>query len=132
MRISDWSSDVCSSDLSTGGDRIIEADSSGNENAIPRQDTAIANATFVSGGAADNPDSILLRGGTDFTILNSVVTGAPVCLDLHGNAPIQAANAGPDEKGPPRFESVFLSCPDPPFRADAAVTSPPVSPTLRA
>src|SRR3546814_11691442 len=75
MRISDWSSDVCSSDLSTGGDRIIEADSSGNENAIPRQDTAIANATFVSGGAADNPDSILLRGGTDFTILNSVVTG---------------------------------------------------------
>src|SRR3546814_11149949 len=90
MRISDWSSDVCSSDLSTGGDRIIEADSSGNENAIPRQDTAIANATFVSGGAADNPDSILLRGGTDFTILNSVVTGAPVCLDLDGNATIQA------------------------------------------
>ena len=105
----------------TGGDRIIEADSSGNENATPRQDTAIANATFVSQGTADAPDSILLRGGTDFTIVNSVVTGAPVCLDVDGNATVQAAGAGPDEKGPPRFDSVFLSCSDTPFRDDSDV-----------
>ncbi|PWG01533.1 hypothetical protein DF286_00605 [Sphingosinicella humi] len=107
---------------STGGDRIIEGDSSGNENATPRQDTAIANATFVSGGAADNPDSLLLRGGMDFTLLNSVVTGAPICLDIDGNATVQAADAALDEKGPPRFESVFLSCADP-FRDDTSVTA---------
>lgn len=101
----------------SGGDRIVEADSNGNENATPRQDTAISNATFVSRRSAD---ALLLRGGTDFTLVNSVVTGSPICLDIDGNATVQAADPSIDEKGPPVFRSVFLSCPAP-FRDEADV-----------
>ena len=101
----------------TGGDRIIEGDSPGNENSTPRTFPRIANATFVSRRSAD---AILLRGGMDFALFNSIITGSPTCLDIDGNGTIQAAGAGPEEAGPPRFESVFLSCANP-FRDETDV-----------
>jgi hypothetical protein len=92
----------------TGGDRIIEADSPGNEDANPRQNTRLANFTFVSNRTAD---PILLRGGTDFTLINGVVRGGGTCLDIDGNATVQAANNAIDEVGPPIFRSVLFQCP---------------------
>jgi hypothetical protein len=91
----------------TGGDRIIEADTSGNGNSTPRSFPKFANLTAVSRRTSD---ALLLRGGTDFALLNSVVTGAPVCLDIDEEVTMQAANAGPDEQGPPIFRSTFFSC----------------------
>ncbi|MBN9504703.1 MAG: hypothetical protein J0I69_01650 [Altererythrobacter sp.] len=91
----------------TGGDRIIEGDSPGNENSTPRTHPRIANATFISRRPSD---ALLLRGGMDLTLLNSVVTGSPVCLDVDGVGTMQAAGSAAEEAGPPRFESVFFSC----------------------
>jgi hypothetical protein len=94
-----------------GGDHTWEADSNGNEDAEPRQDFRMANGTLVSRGGNT---AILFRGGGDYQVYNSVVTsqGAGFCLDVDGAATVQAAGAAGDEKGPPVFQSVFMSCPN--------------------
>ncbi|MEH6716251.1 hypothetical protein [Parasphingorhabdus flavimaris] len=93
-----------------GGDHVMEADSNGDEDAEPRQDHKLANVTFVSSGG---DHVILLRGGGDYAFYNSVFTSrnGGACVDIDSATTIQAAGAGPDENGPPVFESVFLSCP---------------------
>ncbi len=101
------------------GDKIIEGDSPGDENSVPRTDFEVANATFVGSGGAD---ALNLRGGMDFSLINSVVTGAPACIDIDGNGTIQGAGAGPDEDGPPVFAGVYLAC-DTPFKDDSDVTA---------
>ena len=101
------------------GDKLIEGDSPGDENSIPRTDFEVANATFVSSGGSS---AIQLRGGMDFSLINSVVTGAPTCIDIDGAGTVQDADAGPDEDGPPVFAGVFLSCADP-FADDTDVTA---------
>ncbi|MDQ3081903.1 MAG: hypothetical protein M3R07_06790 [Gemmatimonadota bacterium] len=102
---------------SNGGDRIVEADTPGNGNSTPRSYPKFANMTAVSRRSAD---ALLLRGGTDFALLNSVVTGAPICLDIDEAVTVQGANATLDEQGPPIFRSVFFSCPTA-FRDEADV-----------
>jgi hypothetical protein len=61
---------------------MIEADSNGNEDALPRQYTRVSNATFVQRSTVQGGNAILLRGGTDYALLNSVVTGPQACLDI--------------------------------------------------
>lgn len=92
---------------SGGGDRIIEADTPGNGNSTPRSYPKFANFTFVSRRTAD---AVLMRGGTDYALINGVVTGSPICLDIDETVTVQPLDATVDERGPPRFESVFLSC----------------------
>jgi hypothetical protein len=103
----------------SGGDRIVEADTPGNGNSTPRSYPKFANVTAV---ARRTPDALLLRGGTDFALLNSVVTGAPVCLDIDEAVTMQGANAAIDEVGAPIFRSVFLSCATP-FRDEADISA---------
>jgi hypothetical protein len=112
----------------TGGDRIIEGDSPGNENSTPRTHPRVANATFVS---RRPNDALLLRGGMDLTLVNSIVTGSPVCLDIDGNGTVQASGAGPEEAGPPRFESVFFSCATP-FRDESDVAGSQIATAFNA
>lgn len=104
---------------STGGDKIIEADTPGNGNKTPRSFPKFSNMTAV---AKRSNDALQLRGGTDYAILNSVVTGAPICLDIDEAVTVQAAGAGPQEEGPPIFRSVFFSCATA-FRDEADVTA---------
>lgn len=106
----------------SSGDAIIEADSNGNEDAQPRQNTRIANFTFVHRSTiAASVNAILLRGGTDYTMVNGVVTSPRICLDIDGAATVQAANAGLDEQGPPVFNSVVFSCAGGAFNDDGNV-----------
>ena len=107
----------------SNGDSMIEADSNGNEDAQPRQNTRISNATFVQRGNAQGGNAILLRGGTDYTLVNSVVTGPQNCIDIDqtGGTTMRAADPALDDVGPPVFRSVFLSCPTA-FRDDGNVT----------
>ena len=102
---------------STGGDKIVEADTPGNGNSTPRSYPKFANVTAI--GRRPN-DALHLRGGTDFGLLNSVVTGSPICLDIDEAVTMQPANAALDEAGPPIFRSVFFSCATP-FRDEADV-----------
>ena len=103
------------------GDTMIEADSNGNEDANPRQNTRLANFTFVHRSTVAGVDNaILLRGGTDYTMVNGVVTSARYCLDIDGAATVQTA--GPDEAGVPVFKSVFFSCAAGPFNDDGNIT----------
>ncbi|WP_116968158.1 hypothetical protein [Blastomonas sp. UPD001] len=100
---------------------VIEGDSNGNEQAEPRTKWSMSNATFVSTQTTADEAAILLRGGMDFSAFNSVITGPGWCLDVDSAVTMQASGAAGDESGPPRFESVFLSCPNA-FTDDGNVT----------
>lgn len=92
------------------GDSMIEADSNGNENAVPRQNTRLANFTFVQrNNAASNGVTMFIRGGADYRMMNGVVSspGLP-CLRL--NSATTTQTTGADEAGPPRFDSVVMQC----------------------
>ena len=98
------------------GDAMIEADS---DNAVdgntPRQNTKVANYTFNqrSLNSASDQASILLRGGTDYTLVNSVLTSNPLnpCLRIsRAQTASTTADATIDEAGAPVFRAVQMQC----------------------
>lgn len=93
------------------GDTIVEADSVGNEDSLPRQWARLANFTFIerSNRAAS---AILLRGGADYTAVNGVVVSPRTCLDIDATAGSTTRGVDPalQDQGPPQFRSVVLSC----------------------
>ena len=108
------------------GDTIIEADSSNTlEEDTPRQNTVVSNATFVQ---RRNGDQVVrIRGKADYSLLNTLIvdgsSNGTACLRVDGiDALTRAANAGLDEAGPVRFESVALSC-GTPFRDGSGTTA---------
>ncbi len=105
------------------GDSMIEADSNGNEDALPRQYTRVSNATFVQRSTVQGGNVILLRGGADYALLNSVVVGPQACLDIDetGGTTTRGADATTQDLGAPVFRSVVLACPTA-FRSDGNVT----------
>lgn len=106
------------------GDSHWEADSGGNEEALPRQYARISNATFVQTRDSSGGNTILLRGGGDYALLNSVVQSSQACLDIDetGGTTSREANASLQDLGPPAFRSVVLGC-ETPFRNDNNVTT---------
>lgn len=94
------------------GDSMIEADSNGNENAVPRQSVNLTNFTFIQrNGAASNGAVMLIRGGADYNLSNGVVLGAGLpCVRINSVTTTQAAGAATDELGPPKFNSVQMQC----------------------
>src|SRR3546814_15655349 len=90
MRISDWSSDVCSSDLRTSGKK-------GEESRYPYRLTLAKHRTLAVNGAAM---SILGKiftwwdGATVGTLLNSWSTGKKVGEDSLGNRYFRAKKGG--------------------------------------
>jgi hypothetical protein len=107
------------------GDSIIEADS---DNAVdgnlPRQNTIVSNMTAIHRISTSNNAAILLRGGTDYSIFNSILV-APnsTCLRISRANTIQAADPAQDELGPPRFNSVRFQCNATPFSGANSVTA---------
>jgi len=95
------------------GDSIIEADSDNAlDGNIPRQNTRISNFTFIQRATPGNLAAILLRGGTDYTLVNGVVV-APNTACLRISRPQTAsttADPAIDEVGAPIFRSVQLQC----------------------
>jgi len=67
---------------------------------------------------------MLLRGGTDYTMVNGVVVGPQNCLDIDetGGTTTRAADTTLQDAGPPRFNSVVLACPTA-FRNDGNVAT---------
>jgi hypothetical protein len=53
-----------------------------NEDALPRQYTRVSNATFIGKSTVQNGNAMILRGGTDYALLNSILIGAVNCLDI--------------------------------------------------
>ncbi|WP_159710493.1 hypothetical protein, partial [Sphingomonas sp. AX6] len=105
------------------GDAMIEVDSNGNEDAQPRQNTRLANFTFVHRSTlAASVNAMLIRGGSDYSLINGVVTSPRICLDVDGAATVQAANAGLDEQGPPVVQSTVFSCTGGAFNDDGNVS----------
>ena len=103
----------------TGGDKVVEGDSSDKPtDAVPRTDWMISNWTFVT---PQEDAFIHLRGGMDAAMYNGTMA-APnsACLDIDQAPTIQ--ETGPDEKGPPRFASVYFDC-APPFVDDSDVSA---------
>jgi hypothetical protein len=102
---------------SSNGDSMVEADSNGNEDATPRQNTRLANFTFIQRSTVQGLNAMLLRGGTDYTMVNGVVTApsGTACLDIDetGGTTTRAANAGLQDAGPPVFNSVVFACAKP-------------------
>jgi hypothetical protein len=99
----------------TGADSIIEADSDNIvDGDLPRQNVIVSNMTAIDRtGGNGNGASILLRGGTDYTIVNSLLTTSPAkpCLRIsRAQTASTTANAAIDEAGSPIFRSVLFQC----------------------
>lgn len=107
----------------SSGDAMIEADTGGNNDAQPRQNTRLANFTFVHRSTlASSVNAILLRGGTDYSLINGVVTSPRNCLDVDGAETVRAASEGLDDVGPPVVHSVVFDCDTGAFNDDGDVT----------
>lgn len=91
------------------GDEMIEADSDGAEDSLPRQWTRLSNFTFVQRSTKAS-SAILLRGGTDYTLVNGIVVTPDTCLNIDAPQTVRAADAALQDQGPPVFRSVVLSC----------------------
>ena len=106
------------------GDSIIEADSNGNEDALPRQYTRVSNLTAVQTRIGSGGNAVLLRGGLDYALLNSVIVSPAACLDIDetGGTTTRASDNGLQDVGPPVFRSVRLACPTA-YRSDNNVTT---------
>jgi len=83
------------------GDRGIEA---GNSSLPPgiderRSDPTVANLTIL--GDENAGEGLLLRGGTDGQIVNTIATGSSECLDIDAQSTFDAN---------PTFQSVLLDC----------------------
>lgn len=95
------------------GDTIIEADSNnGLEDQTPRQNTTISNATFIQ--RKDDDQVVRIRGGADYGLYNTLILDASAagtpCIRIDLPETVRAADAGLDDVGPPRFNSVALEC----------------------
>jgi hypothetical protein len=110
---------------SANGDAIgPEADSNGNEDALPRQYARVSNATFIGKSTVQGGNAMLLRGGTDYALLNSIVIAPNNCLDIDetGGTTTRAADNGLQDLGPPVFRSVVMKCANP-YTNDGNVTT---------
>ncbi len=110
----------------SAGDSIIEADSDNAvDGNIPRQNTRISNFTFIQRAAPGNQASILLRGGTDYALLNgALLAPSTSCLRIsRAQTASTTANAAIDELGAPIFRSVALQCGTTPFIGSNSVTA---------
>jgi hypothetical protein len=105
------------------GDSHIEADSNGNEDALPRQYTRVSNATFIQSRASSGGNAVLLRGGTDYALLNSIIVSTQACIDIDATSgtTTRAQNDALQDVGPPVFRSVVMNCGSA-FRNDNNVT----------
>lgn len=98
---------------STVGDSIIEADSDNAlDGNLPRQNTRLANYVFRQNSISSNQAAMLLRGGTDYGIYNSVVlSSAQPCLRIsRAQTASTTQDAALDEFGAPQFRGVLMQC----------------------
>ncbi len=112
------------------GDSMIEADSdNANDGNTPRQNTRLANFTFIQRANIGNQTAILLRGGTDYTLVNGVIV-SPNTSCLRISRPQTAsgtADPAIDEAGAPVVRSVVAQCPANAFVGLNGVTDAQVS-----
>jgi hypothetical protein len=115
---------------SGAGDSMIEADTdNAADGNTPRQNTRVANFTFIQRNNTGNLSAILLRGGTDYSLLNGVIVSPNTsCLRISRPQTISATvDASIDEAGAPVVRSVVAQCGTPAFRGDNGVTEAQVS-----
>ena len=114
----------------SSGDAMIEHDSNGNEDAVPRSNVRLANFTFIHRSKVGADASVMLfRGGADYSLYNGVVvtdSGLP-CVRINSATTVQPANAATDKAGPPAFTSVLLSGCNPAFSGTGGVTTDQVA-----
>lgn len=99
------------------GDRLLEIDSTGNVDRLPRQNVRLANFTLVGNNGTRG---VTLHGGADYSFINGTIRGATNCIDIDNAQTV--ATTGTDEAGPPVFRSVYLTCTNP-FEDDSDVTA---------
>ena len=112
------------------GDAMIEADSNGNEDAVPRQNVRLSNFTFIQRSiSGSDKAAVLIRGGADYSAVNGLIVAPSSlpCISLGGPNVAQAANGALDEQGPPVFHSVLLSGCTSPFGTQTTAGSPSAS-----
>ncbi len=108
------------------GDSMIEADSDNAlDGNLPRQNTRVSNATFIQRATPGNAAAILLRGGTDYSITNSVLSAPNTsCLRISRPQTISGTvDAAIDESGAPLFRSFAMQCSATPFVGSNGVTA---------
>ena len=101
------------------GNGMIEGDSGGDGDSLPRQDLRISNATFVAQSTASDAAAFRFRGGMDVALANVVLDATAynqACLDVDDDETLQTS--GSDENGVPFFAAVFMDCNGTSYTAD--------------
>jgi hypothetical protein len=112
------------------GDSMIEADSDNAlDTNIPRQNTRLSNFTFIQRNNTGNLSSILLRGGTDYTLANGVIVSPnTTCMAISRLQTVSATvDAAIDEVGAPLVRSVVAQCAAAKFSGRNGVTDAQVA-----
>ncbi|MBC7160267.1 MAG: hypothetical protein H5U21_09505 [Porphyrobacter sp.] len=109
-------------------DTIIEADSDDLRDAVPRQNTRIANFTFIQGApAAYGQAAIRIRGGTDYALINGIlVSPQDECIRVQHAETVRSAEPSLDDVGVPIFRSVVMQCGTQAFIGSNGPTAPEV------
>ena len=107
------------------GDAMIEADSNGNEGAMPRQAVNLSNFTFIQRSTSGSDlASILIRGGADYNLMNGIVVSPNLpCVRINSSTTVAATNSAIDKLGPPKFNSVQMQCSSTPFLGSGGPTN---------
>lgn len=103
----------------TGGDKLMEIDSPGDQALTPRTNIEIANFTFVT---PRDGEYVHVRGAADIAMVNGLVVAAGPCIDFDEQNTVNVTTGLPEELGAPRIKAVYLDCTDAPLRGDDEVT----------
>ncbi len=109
-------------------DTMIEADSDNPlDGNTPRQNVRLANFTFIQRRNDSSRTAMLLRGGTDYTMINGVVVSpSTTCLRMSRAQTASATqDAQIDEVGAPVFNSVAMQCSATPFAGTPTSSTDP-------
>jgi hypothetical protein len=115
---------------STGDNYMLEVDSNGGEDALPRTWAQIANATLIQTTSGTNA-AMRIRGGADHRLIDSIVVTPNACTNIVAGAVVSGQKTtirtsdstpstttpavsesltGFQDFGPPIFSSIYFAC----------------------
>ncbi|MCJ8191276.1 hypothetical protein [Sphingomicrobium aestuariivivum] len=104
----------------TGGDKLMEIDSPGDQALLPRTNIEVANFTYIT---PRDGEYVHVRGAADIALYNGLIVAAGPCIDMDEQNTVDASTGLGEELGAPRIKGVYLDCTTDPIRDDAEVTA---------
>ncbi|WP_265587575.1 hypothetical protein [Sphingomicrobium arenosum] len=103
----------------TGGDKLMEIDSPGDQALLPRTNIEIANFTFITPRTGEY---VHVRGAADIAMYNGLIVSTGPCIDFDEQNTVDETTGLGEELGAPRIKGVYLDCTATPFKDDSGAS----------